>query len=234
MNRQLIEIASWRIINELHRRHPTKFKVIETHPGGGMYDCLSISSTGDKEPKHIADFNRAGRLHIFERFNDGKETEPFDIWPEILRKEGNLQHIFDKVTEMLGLSIPKKRPPSTPTTLVYRFISEFLTHTAFGVDDWSCRNGFFDTSGYGGGVSSVFDEFPQAQERFRVELKDDVFQEPAYRFWFLRKNEKPVLCLETIGTVWNKKGKEFNLAELYPDKRQVWPMIMKVAGDLLP
>ena len=205
MNRQLIEIASWQVINELHRRHPTKFKVIETHPGGGMYDCLSIFSTADREPRHIADFNRAGRLHI-----------------------------FDKVTDLLGLSIPQKRPPSTPTTLVYRFISAFLTHTAFGVEDWRCRNGFIDTSGYGGGVSSVFDKFPQAQERLRVELKDDIFQSPAYRFWFLRKNEKPVLCLETTGTLWNKKGKEFNLAELYKEERRVWPMVIKVAGDLLP
>ncbi len=42
VNQQLVEIASWRIVSELIRRHPEKFTVIETHPGGVQYDCLTL------------------------------------------------------------------------------------------------------------------------------------------------------------------------------------------------
>jgi hypothetical protein len=31
---QLREALSWKLVSELHRRHPGDFTVIETHPGG--------------------------------------------------------------------------------------------------------------------------------------------------------------------------------------------------------
>ena len=41
LSRQLLEAASWRVVAELVRRHPT-IRVIETHPGGDQYDCLQL------------------------------------------------------------------------------------------------------------------------------------------------------------------------------------------------
>jgi hypothetical protein len=49
----------------------------------------------------------------------------------------------------MGLAIPTRLPPTTPTVLVYRFIAAFLTHATFGRSRWECRNGFFDTAGDG-------------------------------------------------------------------------------------
>ena len=57
---------------------------------------------------------------------------------------------------------------------------------------------------------------------------------PAYHFWFFYKNKTPILCIETNGTVWNKKGAEFNLADLYASKHRLWQVVMEIAGDLLP
>jgi hypothetical protein len=76
MNSQLVEIASWRLLSELHRRHPTQFTVIATHPGGGQYDCLLIFDT---EQRHIADFNRKGSLHVFETFDSSNPPGAFEI-----------------------------------------------------------------------------------------------------------------------------------------------------------
>jgi len=61
MNRQLVEIASWRIVSELMRRYPRKFHVIETHPCSGQYDCLALYTP---DGTHVADFNRGGRFRI--------------------------------------------------------------------------------------------------------------------------------------------------------------------------
>ena len=76
---RLCKIASWRLVGELHRRVPGAFNVYETHPGGGMYDCLSLY---DRNAEHIADFNRGGSLHFFNRL-DGRTspTEPMITSP---------------------------------------------------------------------------------------------------------------------------------------------------------
>jgi hypothetical protein len=228
---QLIEIASWRIVSELHRRYPERFKVIETHPGGGQYDCLSLY---DGEV-HIADFNRCGRFHVFHRYdNEPKLPQPLDIWSEMLNTK-DVRSVLDRVSMMLGLPIPDRLPPTTPTTLVYRFIATFLSHAVFGIHRWECRNGFFDTSGYGGGVVKDFKRFEGARRRLEVGLPDDILRQPAYRFWFLRRNDVPELCLETTGLAWQPGIEEpCDLMGLYRKDRRVWSVIGIVAGHLLP
>ena len=153
INAQLIEIASWRIVSELLRRYPGRFILIETHPGGGQYDCLAIYT---KDLKHIADFNRVGSFHIFERL-DGKQVtqEPMDIWLALIT-EKRPQKILDEICTNLGLLIPKRVPSSTPEIITYRFIAAFLAGTAFGRDKWECRNGMLDSSGFGDIPDSEF------------------------------------------------------------------------------
>jgi len=228
-NLQLIEIASWRIISELYRRYPGQFKVIETHPGGGLYDCLTLING----QRHIADFNRQGRLNVFNRFDGNQDLPaPLEIWTEMF-ESNELKTLLDKISKMMGLTVPASLPPSTNTTLVYRFISTFLTHAAFGKHKWECRNGFFDTADYGGGVVKDFNIFPGAQKQLRVVLPDDILDQPAYRFWFLRRNDVPVLCLEISGLAWLKEETPYSLMELYQKNRRIWSIINKIAGHLL-
>lgn len=228
-NKQLIEIASWRIVSELYRRYPGRFKVIETHPGGGLYDCLTLVDGRTQ----IADFNRQGRLHVFNRFDGNRRLiPPFDLWNKMIESV-DLKDLLDNISKMMGLPIPTSSlPSSTNTTLVYRFISSFLTHATFGKNKWECRNGCRDTSGYGGGVSKDFDMFVGAQKQIREIFPDDILGQPAYRFWFLRKNDVPVLCLETSGLVWLKEEKPYKLMELYQKNRRIWPIINKLADHL--
>ena len=61
---ELIEALSWKIVSEFMRCFPGKFKIIETHPGGGQSDCLSIV---DRKDTDLAHFNRIGRLTIFHK-----------------------------------------------------------------------------------------------------------------------------------------------------------------------
>jgi hypothetical protein len=41
----LIELASWTLATEMICRAPKLLYIMETHPGGGQYDCLSIVRT---------------------------------------------------------------------------------------------------------------------------------------------------------------------------------------------
>lgn len=233
MNHQLVEIASWSIVSELHRRYPDKFKIIETHPGGGQYDCLTLYDI--QRQSSAAHFNRQGRFSVFQRFDLISDLpEPLDIWPLMMTTSGS-KEILDRVSSMLGLPIPSHLPPSTPVTLVYRVIAAFLKHAAFGLHRWECRNGIFDTSGMEeGGRVEAFEKFPLARERLQADLPDDILREPAYRFWFVYRDYKPVLCLETTGLVWTLDEREIHLAQLYAEYRRIWPLIAAIAGDLLP
>lgn len=229
MNTQLIEIASWQIVSEIQRRYSGKFKVIETHPGGGQYDCLSLF---DNKLGHIADINRNGRFHVFRRFDDMPLPEPLDLWKEMFDSP-NPKLILDEICHGIGLHIPRKLPPGNPTVLVYRFIAHFLKYSVLGIDKWECRNGFFDTSGYGGGLVADFQFFPEAQERLQISLPNDISNEPAYRFWFLRKDDIPVICLETNGLCWTKSRKSYELMKLYQqNSRHIWPLIGEIAINI--
>ncbi len=222
MNSQLVEVASWRLLSELFRRYPLKYKLIETHPGGGMYDCLSIFC----DQKHIADFNRAGSFHVVHNPN---AVPALDIWR--LMVEEDVQSVLNQVCRRLALKIPGKLPPSTPEVIVYRFIAAFLAHAAFGKEKWECRNGLFDTSGMDAcNISPAFSVFPAAENRVRTVLPGDLHQEPAYRFWFILHDGNPVMCFETTGTVWNLDGQSFDLFKLYKKEKRIWPMVLAVAG----
>lgn len=232
MNRAFIEAASWWLVSELHRRHPNRFRVIETHPGGGMYDCLSLI---DPRDINMADFNREGSFHVHRRFDDDSETtKPLPVWQEMAGAWQPVS-VLDRICDMLGLSIPAHRPSSTPTTLVYRLIATFLSHSVFDTPNWECRNGMEDTSGYGGGVITAFERFPGAAARLQVRLPNDLLHQPGYRFWFLLRQGKAQLCLETTGTVWNDRGESYQLSDLYQEVgRRIWPMIWRFGGDLFP
>lgn len=78
---QLIEAASWTLVSELWRRYPELFRLVLTCPCSGQYGCLSLY---DRELRHVADFNRKGRLHVFRRFGRGQSPEPLDVWPRML------------------------------------------------------------------------------------------------------------------------------------------------------
>lgn len=232
MNTQLVEIASWRIVSELHRRYPSKFKIIETHPGGGLYDCLALF---DEKKRHIADFNREGSLHVFETFDNSVPQESFDIWAEMYETR-NIKDTLDRISSMLGLPVPSKLPSSTPTTLVYRFISAFLTHSAFDTHRWECRNGCLDTAGpeCGGKRHHLFEKFPGLRKEENLRKIEPFFGEYEYNFWFLIKNRDPFLCLDTSGIVYRRDGKFYDLALLYKGNRKIWSLIIEVARDILP
>jgi hypothetical protein len=66
------------------------------------------------------------------------------------------------------------------------------------------------------------------------EEPEDVSETPAYRFWFILKDQEPVACLETTGTIHCTNGNSINCAREYKVHHKLWPIIMRVLGDKLP
>ena len=235
---ELIEVLSWKIVSEFMRCFPGKFKIIETHPGGGQYDCLSIV---DGKDTVLAHFNRKGQLTIFHKCDPStfmaidRSTPPVDIWKSFLTVDRSIKEHLSHLLSLLNLTLPKPRPPSTPEILVYRFIAGVLKYTMYCGTRWGCRNGFVDTSGYGGGIAKdYFTHFTKAKERLHIRKPNDLSGIPAYRYWFILKQENPVACLETNGTLWTVDDKSFRLQDIYKHDHRIWNLINQTVGHWLP
>ncbi|MDA7859224.1 hypothetical protein N9Z47_01005 [bacterium] len=224
------EIMSWRLAVELWRRFPTQFKLIETHPGGGMYDCLTfwyLQGQGSR-----LQINREGSIHLSPGSNNRAKSWP--DWVEQMFADRNLQ-LLDEIGNALELKTPQRLPRSTPTTIVFRFIAEFLTHSFGRLEKWECRNGFHDTSGYSGGIrEDWFERFPTIElDKKALDTTGSSFNQ-AYDYWFLLRDGVPMICLNTNGTTINVDGKRADLAELYRHEKRIWKLILTVAGECLP
>ena len=86
IDRTVLEAASWRLASELVRRHPLTTRVPHTHPGGGQYDCLTITSpTGVGGAVQL---NRNGTIQVHDRFDGRSDAEwEHTDWDNYLRAD---------------------------------------------------------------------------------------------------------------------------------------------------
>ena len=224
MNRQMSEIARWRLVSEICRRYPSRLRIVETHPSSQAEDCLALYD--ENQLQITAYFNRAGELTSLQ----GNQSVHL-IWSHYL---DNPKWTLNHLCEQFDLPKVHKVPTSTPQVLVYRFIATFLTHATLGIHPWECRGSVFAPSGHGGGVVKDFDAFPGALQRLRIRIEQDRL-DPAYRFWFIRKNGFPLICLETTGLVWvHDAPQAIDLMDLYnKNHRNIWLTVVSAAGFLM-
>ena len=233
--RQYEEALSWRLMTEMLRRFPDVFRLIEAHPGGGLGDCLALINKRG-QPTIVMDVNRnGGSVHI-NAYADGTNAG-YEVISDWQRKmtQSSASDFLDELAQALRLEVPHTLPPSTQETIVYRFIADFLTHAVGRLSRWECRNGYCDTSGFGAGKRvEWFEKFPGLQNNEDLRHSEPFIGEYAYNFWFLLQDDEPKLCLDTAGMAYRLDGKSHDLTDLYAQYRRIWPMIFRVAGDLLP
>ena len=227
--RQLEEVLSWRLVCELWRWFPDRYFLIESHPGGGQSDCLSLIEFA-AEPWSALDVNRGGgSVHV----HQGRNPQSWSDWVE--RMLGDPRRFLNEICDALGIDAPQKLPMSTPATISFRYIGEFLTHALGRLEQWECRNGFFDTSGYGGGKQeSWFTCFPAVKAGRPVKPLADGRFSPAYGYWFLLRNTEPMLCVDFDGQLYTRDGQVHDLATLYAKHKRMWSLIADTALELLP
>ena len=229
LDQQLEEALSWRLVTELWRRYPDRFVLIETHPGGGQYDCLSLMESDDGFHSNL-DVNRGGgSVHL----HRGPTPRSWPDWTG--RMLTDPLRFLDEIGDAIGIAVPKSLPRSTPTTISFRYICEFLTHAVGRLERWECRNGFCDTSGYGGGKREEwFNRFPGIEGEPPPKEWAGEELDGAYRYWFLLKEAEPAICLDTDGRLYKLDGSVLDLTVIYTKYKRVWPVIAETAMELLP
>jgi len=200
IDQSVLEAASWRLASELVRRHPATTRVVHTRPGGGQYDCLTI--TGPEGTSGTVQLNRAGTIEVHERF-DGLSADRWDPtgWDEYLRADP--REFLDRLERAAGLPTPSRVPPTEPMTLTYRVLAALAATAVKSVHPIEIQPGQFYTSDYGGGPNDALDSFPAIPETLRREQAADLFGFPGYRFWILLRDQVPILAFEQHeGMAW--------------------------------
>lgn len=132
-------------------------RVWETHPGGGLYDCLSVYTSSRA---HYFDFNlKAQSLHIW---SDEKYIERLNIVDEYLHCE-NPKHLLERISSLANLKKSDKLPPADGPTLACGFVATMFKRNIFALSKLKMY-GYIDTSGYGSGIRrDKFARFPDAK-----------------------------------------------------------------------
>ncbi len=235
-SRQLREILSWRIAVGMLRTHP-KLKLIEAHPGGGQYDCLALLSAESSGPDKSLYLNRDGSATVF-----GSDGQPDGIdywqtvWSEAAAAE-SMRPIIERLCRMLELPDVHKLPPSTDEVIAFRAASALLEAVGLSSEQWQIRMGYVDSSGVVCDPipHDLYRPFPHMTERLRKEEPADFLGQPGYRFWFVMKDEKPMLAFERNGVFENRAGVTVDAPAAYRSNgRELWPILTEIAADLLP
>ena len=231
----LIRALAWRVASELIRRHPDKLRVIETHPGGGQYDCVKVLCR-DREESLIVYLNLVGHLTHGAWFQDsGGSSELSDVrfnWLDVLGTEDLRQDIIEPLEASSGLTSPKATPVTTDRSIGPRLLARFASAAAFSTRTWHILNAVEDTTGMGSGLRPwVRDISGPSFER----VDGDLANQPAYRYWFVLDHEgTPAAVIDVdFGLAWRRDqpGVRFNLMERY---EQLGSSVDRLAAEVLP
>ncbi|WP_433303945.1 hypothetical protein ACQP2F_13470 [Actinoplanes sp. CA-030573] len=215
---------SWWLAGEIVRRHPG-ITLVETHPGGGTYDCLTLM----RDHATLIDINRAGSIHV------GGEGRPAGMSFESLFDHENPAEIIALVEQGAGLRSAGSAPVTTPTALAFRVAAQVLALTVNDKRRWDVRSERVDSSGMDGGGRRWFvDRFPIAAERARQRRPDDLLGDPYYRYWGVTSNGEAVAVLDTDGFAYVGE-QALHLPSLYQaHNRRLTPTVAAAFAAVLP
>ena len=187
--------GSWLVAAEVVRAAPD-LAVYETHPGGGLYDCLSLFGDGVR-----LEINREGSIHVTES-PLGEAVPLLKTWTRKATKPGGARDLARQLLAAAGRDWPDRRPPTTPRVLTYRVIARLLAARALDTPVWDVRSQFLDTSGPMG--CEIREPVPSAEMAML----------PANQVWRVLRGPKVVAWLWD-GWAWTAGGERRDLMAAY-------------------
>ena len=228
VDRSVLEAVSWRLASELVRRHPHTTRIVHTHPGGGQYDCLTIT-TPDAQGGAI-ELNRNGTIQIRTRFDGTTHTRWDPVgWDDYLRADP--RQFLDDLEHAGGLPVPAHVPAATPMTLTYRVLATIAAIAIKSVEPISIHSAHIDSSD-GSGPNRDLDLFTMIPYRLRQPHDGDLLGAPGYRFWIVLRNQTSVLAFEQHeGLAWTLHDEQ--PVEVMAAYRNAGRHVLGVAADLI-
>lgn len=202
----LVEALSWSLASRLVRRHPT-LRIVEEHPGGGQYDCLTVSGRGDGNFDSIQ-LNRVGSAFVW----GGESSWRWawrGIWNE-LASSSDFRFGVGLLEHHARLAKVDPTPAAEPHTVAYRLIAAVLTAN-LGTQSWRAS---FDFGGETWTGLTVPSWVPRPDGS-----------------WLLHRNGEPVLAIDcNAGTAVRTDGERFDLMAVYEADRRISALMPVVLG----
>src|SRR6266481_660043 len=100
----------------------------------------------------------------------------------------------------------------------------------FAPKRWSCLNGVCDSSGFmdSGIRGELFRYFPSVEPPSESEESPNHGVDDPLRFWFLCCDDEPMICLETTGRGYSRKGVMIDLKSIYARRRNVFDVVAEL------
>lgn len=230
---------SWAIVAEIIRRHGDRetLRVLQTHPGGGQYDCLSFyrlrdCTAGVYAPGNaiaLGDVNRqSGNFRTW--IGPWQDSYPWlDEWLTAIDPSA----VVDRICELTDLSPIKQVPVTSRQTFGIRLISALVGVRALQRDYLDVRMGYIDSSGIGGsGTDKLLREFTAL-------LSDETGQAgmgQAAACWMVYKGDEKQLLgvVRTDGFISSASDcrQAHDLYHSYRVKRQIEPVLFEALALL--
>lgn len=259
VNYRTTEAVTWAIIADIMRRHEATagLRVIETHPGGGQYDCRTIlQPTATDFGPHVHFNLQSGNAACFGTFGQPRRVErPHwageDQGPDrlacveaVLQAEHRMEVVND-LEAKLGLPSPARSPATTRHALSYRVMAEIVARSMLDGPVVRWMNGREDTSGYepSDPIRSPLRRVPEIARRL-AEPGAERPRTPAdalgYGHWILmtRKNvhgdPDPIAVVDALDGLLYRldgQGEPLDLLGLYDEVgRDVRRLVDKLSG----
>lgn len=229
LQQRMIYLQSWWVASEFFRRHPDH-DLIETHPGGGQYDCLTILGPGKLEQVHI-DLNRAGRMHIHSgmapRFNRTEWGIRHPVEWSTESEQADRRMIPRFIEAAVGVPAPAQTPMTTPKTLTFRVIYHLLLFAVNEAMDWDVHNSVLDSSGMVGRSSpDYFAEIASARAAI-VHYATEAQQK--YTFWAVQRDYRCLALLQENGMLHRPEAEPVDVMKIYnAEHRDILSASLKV------
>ena len=228
---------AWWLAAELVRRHPKELRVIETHPGGGQSDCVSLYRR-DAHMELVAHLNLNGHITHASWFHqtgaqrDSPVSDARFNWLEVLAAQDRRSYVVEALEGVCGLSRPAKTPSTERRSIGPRLLARFASAATFTTRRWEIRNAFLDTSG---DISGPQNWVGQMEGPRFERVEGDFLGEPHYRLWaVLDHKDRPAAAVDVdLGLAWRRDqpGVTHDLMDLYA---QHGSRIDKVMAKVLP
>jgi len=213
-NPRVSEAATWHVIADLMRRHEARhhLHVIESHPGGGQFDCRTIVQFSPDGSSPVLGFDLgSGKVHIHrplgkprkpERQRWGHQEGPLPYVEAVLPAD-HPRDVVCHLEALLGLPSPSTSPSTTRHGLAYRVMAEVAARAILSGPEVRWENGRNDTSDCPP-EDPVRPELPEIQQIASELISAEGRQPgdlPGQAYWLWRSRPKPGAPWETVAVI---------------------------------
>lgn len=213
---------AWWIAAELARRHLAELRILETHPGGGQYDCVSVYRSPLSSSSAIVHMNFQPGGHLTSGSTSGPDQR-FN-WLEVLLAGDRRINVVEQL-EHAGDLMALNRPPSaTERSIGPMVIGAFLQRSTLGPSQWTTANAVADDHSGATIRSSRLQHFDAIGDHLGVQ-PDSAGVERWYDVWFVGRSngvcpfsmDKPEFALDlATGHLWHPdKPASFDLMDRF-------------------